>query len=127
MAMTAHLVYAAIDAGAPATQSAALVRLIREEIGFGGLLLTDDLSMRALRGSFADRVGRALAAGCDVALHCNADRDEMAEVAEAAPDLAGSALARAAAALARRGRSEEEDPDAIWAEFAMLTRGAVGA
>ena len=73
MAMTAHVVYAALDREAPATQSARMVRLIREEIGFGGLLMTDDLSMKALRGSFAERAQRALAAGCDMVLHCNGD------------------------------------------------------
>ena len=102
MAMTAHVVYAALDPDAPATQSAAVVRVIREEIGFGGLLMTDDLSMKALRGSFAERAARALAAGCDVVLHCNGDPAEMAAVAEAAPALAGRALARADAALALR-------------------------
>ena len=102
MAMTAHVVYAALDPEAPATQSAAMVRLIREEIGFGGLLMTDDLSMKALRGGFAERAARALAAGCDVVLHCNGDAGEMAEVAAAAPELAGRGAARAEAALALR-------------------------
>jgi beta-N-acetylhexosaminidase len=103
MAMTAHVVYPALDPGAPATQSAAVVRLIREEIGFDGLLMTDDLSMRALRGGFAERASRALAAGCDVVLHCNGDASEMAEVASAVPELAGAAARRAEAALALRG------------------------
>lgn len=105
MAMTAHVVYPALDPGAPATQSSAVVRLIREEIGFDGLLMTDDLSMRALRGGFAERAGRALAAGCDVILHCNGDPSEMAEVASAAPELTGVAARRAEAALARRGEA----------------------
>ena len=83
--------------------------LIREEIGFGGLLMTDDLSMQALRGSFAERAGRALAAGCDVVLHCNGDPAEMAEVAEAAPRLAGLPAERAAAALARSGAVPADD------------------
>ena len=63
MAMTAHVVYAALDAEAPATQSPAVVRLMREEIGFGGLLMTDDLSMKALKGSFAERVRRRAGGG----------------------------------------------------------------
>ncbi len=102
MAMTAHVVYQALDPSAPATQSAAVVRLIREEVGFDGLLMTDDLSMRALRGGFAERAARALAAGCDVILHCNGDPAEMAEVASAAPELSGAAARRAEAALALR-------------------------
>ena len=105
MAMTAHVVYHALDPAAPATQSAAVVRLIREEIGFDGLLMTDDLSMRALRGGFAERAARALAAGCDVILHCNGDPSEMAEVASAAPELTGGAARRAEAALALRAEA----------------------
>ena len=119
MAMTAHVVYAALDVAAPATQSPAVVRLIREEIGFGGLLMTDDLSMRALNGSFAGRAERALAAGCDMLLHCNGDPAEMAEVAAAAPWLDGRAAERAAAALALRLGVAEDGP-ALDEEFAAL-------
>ena len=119
MAMTAHVVYAALDAAAPATQSPAVVRLIREEIGFGGLLMTDDLSMRALKGSFAGRAERALAAGCDMLLHCNGDPAEMAEVAAAAPWLDGRSAERAAAALALRSGVAEDGP-ALDEEFAAL-------
>ncbi len=104
MAMTAHVVYAAVDPEAPATQSAAVVRLIREEIGFGGLLMTDDLSMRALAGGLRERAERAVAAGCDMVLHCNGDMAEMAEAIAGAPALAGPAAARAAAALALSAR-----------------------
>jgi beta-N-acetylhexosaminidase len=125
MAMTAHVVYRALDGAAPATQSAEVVRLIREEIGFGGLLMTDDLSMRALQGSFAGRVERALAAGCDMILHCNGDPDEMAEVAAAVPPLVGLAADRAAAALALRGGGAD-DAGALEAEFAAL-RGRADA
>ena len=97
MAMTAHVVYAAVDPEAPATQSAAVVRLIREEIGFGGLLMTDDLSMKALAGELraSGRSGRSRP-GCDMVLHCNGDTAEMAEV------VAGGAGARRA--RRRRGR-----------------------
>jgi beta-N-acetylhexosaminidase len=122
MAMTAHVVYSALDPEAPATQSPRVVRLIREEIGFGGLLLTDDLSMQALQGGFGERVRRAMRAGCDVALHCNGDPDEMAAVAEAAPALAGPALARAEAALARRGAGAAE-PAELEVELAALGGG----
>jgi beta-N-acetylhexosaminidase len=120
MAMTAHVVYRALDGQAPATQSARVVRLIREEIGFGGLLMTDDLSMRALAGSFGERVRRALGAGCDMVLHCNGDPDEMAAVAEAAPVLAGKGLARAEAALARRPTAGGADAAALEAELTAL-------
>ena len=115
---------AAVDPEAPATQSAAVVRLIREEIGFGGLLMTDDLSMKALGGSFGERVGRALAAGCDIVLHCNGDPDEMAQVVAAAPELAGASAARAEAALALRPGVPADDAAALDAEFAALRERA---
>lgn len=125
MAMTAHVVYAALDPEAPATLSAPVVRLIRERIGFDGLLMTDDLSMRALMGAFASRVERAVAAGCDVVLHCNGKPDEMAEVAEAALRLAGRALGRAEAALA--ARPDGGDAGNAEAEFAALVGRAAHA
>jgi beta-N-acetylhexosaminidase len=100
-----------------------VVRLMREEIGFGGLLLTDDLSMKALGGGFGERTARALAAGCDVALHCNGDPGEMAAVVAAAPELAGTSAARAEAALALR-RAEPADVDALAAEYAAVRERA---
>jgi beta-N-acetylhexosaminidase len=124
MAMTAHVVYAAVDPDAPATQSARVVQVLRDEIGFGGLLMTDDLSMKALRGGFAERAARAIAAGCDVVLHCNGDPAEMAAVAEAAPALAGRALARADAALALRAAQPADAAGELAREFAALTGGA---
>lgn len=100
IAMTGHVVYEAIDPDHPATTSQIVVRsVIREFIGFDGLLLTDDLSMKALDGSMAERARASLAAGCDMLLHCNGDRREMEDVVGAAPPLAGAAAARAAAAL----------------------------
>jgi beta-N-acetylhexosaminidase len=99
MAMTAHVVYEAFDREHPATHSRKIVRIIRKQIGFDGLLMTDDLSMRALAGSMAERVGRAIEAGCDMMLHCNGDLAEMQAVAEAAGELKGRALRRARAAL----------------------------
>jgi beta-N-acetylhexosaminidase len=126
MAMTAHIVFEALDPEAPATQSARMVRIIRDEIGFGGLLMTDDLSMKALGGGFGTRAERALAAGCDVILHCNGDRAEMDAVTAATPRLAGAALARAEAALALRG-APDGDPRAMVAEFEALTAGAAHA
>jgi beta-N-acetylhexosaminidase len=119
MAMTAHVVYAALDPAAPATQSATVIRLIREEIGFAGLLMTDDLSMKALDGDFDRRATRALDAGCDIVLHCNGDSKEMAAVAEAVPTLAGLALSRAEAALSMRGRAAD-DAAGLAEEFAAI-------
>jgi beta-N-acetylhexosaminidase len=102
MAMTAHLVFSALDPALPATQSPTMIRLIREEIGFRGLLMTDDLNMQALAGSLAERTARSLAAGCDIALHCNGDLAEMQAVAAAAGEMGPAARARAEAALAAR-------------------------
>ena len=102
MAMTAHLVFAALDAGTPATQSPRMIGLIRDEIGFQGLLMTDDLNMQALKGSLAERTTRSLAAGVDIALHCSGDLAEMAAVAGAAGDMTAAALVRAQAVIAAR-------------------------
>jgi beta-N-acetylhexosaminidase len=100
IAMTAHVVYAAIDSKLPATVSRAVVEdIIRGHIGFDGLLLTDDLSMKALSGGFRARAEAALAAGCDIVLHCNGRLEEMAEIAPNCPPLAGEAERRAKAAL----------------------------
>lgn len=100
LAMTAHVVYTAFDPDVPATLSAEVIQsVIRREIGFDGLLMSDDLSMRALSGPMGSRAAGAIAAGCDVALHCNGDLPEMREIAEAAGPLEGPALARAEAAL----------------------------
>ncbi|WP_343031099.1 beta-N-acetylhexosaminidase [Roseospira navarrensis] len=103
MGMTAHVVYTAIDPDRPATLSPDVVEgVIRSHIGFDGLLMTDDISMKALDGDFADRARDSLAAGCDVVLHCNGDWDEMrAVVSGCRPlDAAGQARAdRARAAL----------------------------
>ncbi|MCC7348306.1 MAG: beta-N-acetylhexosaminidase [Variibacter sp.] len=101
LGMTAHVVYAAIDPIEPATTSAKVVRdIIRDVIGFEGALMSDDLSMGALAGSMGARSRAALTAGCDLLLHCNGHFDEMQVVAAAAPQLAGEAARRAAAALA---------------------------
>lgn len=82
MGMTAHILYTAVDAELPATLSPKVMKLIRGEIGFDGLLMSDDLSMKALTGSFGERTERSLAAGCDVVLHCNGDMAEMKAIAE---------------------------------------------
>lgn len=102
-AMTAHIVYEAIDPERPATISPRVVReAIRGEIGFDGLLITDDLGMAALSGPFVGRAEAALAAGCDAVLHCSGDIDEMRAVAGAAPPLSDAARARLARARAAR-------------------------
>ena len=101
LAMTAHVLCRAIDGDAPATVSARIVgEVIRGFIGFDGLLMTDDLSMEALGGAIGERAQAALAAGCDVVLHCNGKPDEMREVAAAVRPLDAAALARVAAAEA---------------------------
>ncbi len=94
-AMTAHVVYSAIDRERPATTSSRVIReIIRGAMGFDGVLVSDDLSMKALSGELGDRVRAALGAGCDVALHCNGRMEEMAAVAAAAVPLSDAALAR---------------------------------
>lgn len=128
MAMTAHVIYSALDPALPATLSPVVHQAMRREIGFDGLVMTDDLSMHALTGPFEARVADATRAGCDMILHCNGDAEEMAAVAGAAPLLAGRAMARAEAALARRGAPDDAaDLDGLVAEFAALTRGVADA
>lgn len=108
MAMSAHIVFTAIDAKRPGTQSKTVIKdIIREDIGFGGLLMTDDLSMKALKGDFSQRARRALSAGCDVILHCNGVMAEMQSVVAGTRSLSGKAKARADAALARLARVPE--------------------
>ncbi len=119
MAMTAHVVYSAIDKCAPATTSRRAVRrIIRGSIGFNGLLMSDDLSMKALQGDYAERANASLAAGCDVVLHCNGDMAQMKAVLAGTKPLAGRAKARADAALARLPRRTEPfDAEAARARF----------
>jgi beta-N-acetylhexosaminidase len=110
LGMTAHVVFSAIDAAHPATTSATMVReVIRGFIGFQGLLMSDDVSMGALSGTIGERSKAAIAAGCDVVLHCNGKLDEMREVAANVPRLAGEAAQRADAALAARETPSEFD------------------
>jgi beta-N-acetylhexosaminidase len=124
MAMTAHVVFSAIDPIAPATTSVSIVRdVIRDSIGFSGLLMSDDISMGALSGSLAERTGAAIAAGCDMILHCNGKMPEMRAVAAAAPVLAGAAARRATAALAAKRPAAPIDIAASRAEFCGLMAG----
>src|SRR5512133_3787955 len=128
LGMTAHVVYTAIDPIAPATTSVTLVRdVIRDWLGFRGLLMSDDISMGALSGSIEARSRAAIAAGCDVVLHCNGELDEMRAVASAVPVLGGEAAARADAALERRGRVLEHDLAALRAEWTALINAGASA
>jgi len=127
MAMTAHVIYSALDPQLPATTSHRVIHeVIRDEIGFDGLLMSDDVSMKALSGDFASRTDAIFSAGCDVVLHCNGVMDEMRAVAGHAPALAGRARERAERAMAMRKAADGAQEDAIRAEFAELTaRSAV--
>jgi len=121
MAMTAHVVYEAIDPQRPATTSPKMIRdVIRGEIGFEGLLMSDDVSMGALVGSLSVRTKAALFAGCDVVLHCNGSLEEMKQVAEEAKPLEGAPLKRAEHALALLTRPDPFDPVSATARLAEL-------
>ena len=121
MAMTAHVVYDSIDPQRPATTSPKVIRdVIRGEIGFDGLLMSDDLSMQALDGPLEVRTRAALFAGCDVVLHCNGDMEEMKLVASEVKMLEGAALKRAEAALAHLVKPDAFDPEAAEARLAQL-------
>jgi len=97
--------------------------VIRGFIGFRGLLMSDDISMGALSGSVAARAKAALAAGCDVVLHCNGDLKDMTELAGAVPELSGEAAARAASALAQRSAPEQFDAEAARKVFTQMVEG----
>jgi beta-N-acetylhexosaminidase len=130
MAMTAHVVFSAVDPAQPATTSATMIeRVIRGVIGFQGLLMSDDVSMNALAGSVAERTRAIVAAGCDMVLHCNGKLDEMREVAAATPQLSGMAKSRADAALAARRTPKPFDRDTARAELDALIAqaGTAGA
>lgn len=123
MAMTAHVVFSALDAAQPATTSATIIaQVIRGSIGFQGLLMSDDVSMNALQGTIAERTRAIVAAGCDMVLHCNGKLDEMRTVASQTPMLAGEALARAQRALAARKPPKAFDRDAGRARLDELVR-----
>jgi len=125
MAMTAHVVFSALDPAHPATTSATIIeQVIRGVIGFQGLLMSDDVSMNALSGSIAERTRAILAAGCDMVLHCNGELDEMREVVRETPELSGKALQRARRALASRGAPQPFDRLAGRAELDALVERA---
>jgi beta-N-acetylhexosaminidase len=120
-AMTAHVLYPALDAAHPATMSPSIIEtVIRSEFGFAGALLSDDLSMRALSGSLWARSAAARAAGCDIALHCNGDLSEMSEVLDGAGPLDGASARRAQDALAWLRAPAVFDAAAAATRFAVL-------
>ena len=126
-AMTAHIVYSAIDPTAPATLSRRVVaEIIRGEIGSDGVLVSDDLSMRALGGGLGERTRRALDAGCDLALHCNGDPDEMQEVVAAARPISQltAARLRRGEAIRRASAAKGFDRGEAEARFDALLAGA---
>jgi beta-N-acetylhexosaminidase len=124
-AMTAHVLFTAIDGTQPVTFSRRMIEtVIRGEIGFGGVLISDDIAMGALEGGLGERTRRAIEAGCDLVLHCSGIIAETAAVVEAAPPLAPAAQARIARAEALRRRSRQDfDRRAAAARFAELMSG----
>lgn len=120
LAMTAHVVYEDIDPELPATTSPKMMEVIRDTIGFSGLLMSDDISMQALDGPLWDRCEAALAAGCDLILHCNGKMEDMVSVAGAAGRLDAVAEARAETALTWRKEPDAIDIAALDAEFEAL-------
>jgi len=123
MAMTAHVVFSALDPAQPATTSATIIQqVIRGGIGFQGLLMSDDVSMNALAGSIAERTRAIVEAGCDMVLHCNGKLDEMREVASQTPELSGKASQRAVKALASRKPPVPFDRKAARAELEALVQ-----
>ncbi|MBY6065321.1 beta-N-acetylhexosaminidase [Leisingera aquaemixtae] len=124
LGMTAHLVYDAYD-NRPATTSPVMMQLIREQIGFDGLVMTDDISMKALQGSLTDITQDSLAAGCDVILLCNAPLADRIAVAEAAGAMTAAAQTRAEAALEARRPPADLDIQAAEDELAALMGGQV--
>jgi beta-N-acetylhexosaminidase len=117
-AMTAHVVFAAIDPAGPATTSAKVIKeIVREEIGFDGLLISDDTSMKALSGDFPSKAAAILAAGCDLVLHCNGVMEEMAGIASRTRPLGGRSLERANKALAVIGAGDGLEERTVRAEF----------
>ncbi len=123
MAMTAHLVFSDIDPNSPATQSPECIKIVRQEIGFDGLLMTDDIGMEALSGSIAERTRASIAAGCDVVLHCNGTLEDRRAAADAAGQMTPAAQSRAERALSARKPPAPFDVDEAEAELERLQGG----
>ncbi len=127
IAMTAHIVYRAVDPLFPATTSPTVIEeVIRGELAFDGLLLSDDLSMKALKGGLEARARDAVGAGCDIALHCNGDMAEMRDVAAGAPALSDSGSARLKQAQSRVSEGGIDDADERLAELDELISKSAG-
>ncbi|NNL18717.1 MAG: beta-hexosaminidase, partial [Boseongicola sp.] len=124
MAMTAHIVVPEIDAERPITQSQAGISYLRQKLGLTGLLMSDDISMNALAGDVVSRGQAALAAGCDLVLHCNGDRREMEAISDGLGRMGPAAAKRADIALAARRTTRDIDIPAFEAEFEALMQGA---
>jgi beta-N-acetylhexosaminidase len=121
LAMTAHVLYTAIDPDRPATLSPAVIQdVIRGFIGFDGVLMSDDLSMKALSGSLGSLAEQSFTAGCDIALHCNGNIAEMREIAAASPRLDGEAERRCHTALGRLGAPQPFDVESARATVRSL-------
>jgi beta-N-acetylhexosaminidase len=125
MAMSAHVVYSAVDPNFPATTSEIVIRdIIRGEIGFDGLLVSDDSSMNALSGTLGERARAIANNGCDIVLHCNGKMDEMLQVVAEAKPLEGRALERAMRVEAAFGEVDDSGEAAVRAEFNALLPAA---
>ncbi len=123
MGMTAHLVYSALGETAPATTSPGMIRRIREDIGFKGLLMTDDISMQALSGTVPERGAASVAAGCDVILHCNGDLAERVALLSCVGTMSSASQARAEAVTGGRPNATDIDILALKAKLAELEQG----
>ena len=124
MAMSAHVLYTALDDGSPATASPIVVKeVMRGEIGFDGLIMSDDVSMKALTGPYEERAAAIIEAGLDIVLHCNGELDQARAVASAAPEMSGASLRRAKAALSRISAPQPFDLDRGRQELAVIMGG----
>jgi len=119
-AMVAHCIYTAIDRERPASISPGCIEVIRDHIGYDGVLIADDIGMKALQGSLADNAAATLAAGCDLTLHCSGDMAEMRSIAPAVSRLTDAAVARLAQGKA--WLSQDRQPFDLAAEQALLDR-----
>ncbi len=123
MAMTAHIVFNAIDPDLPSTTSKRMIdEIIRGSMGFDGLLMSDDVSMSALSGDYRQRSEQIFAAGCDIVLHCNGLMDEMQQVSAVTPQLSGESLKRANRALGELKPAQDADISALQSEFEALAK-----
>ena len=123
MGMSAHIVCADIDPDRPATTSPIMMQVIRQDIGFDGLIMTDDVSMEALSGTIADRAAASIAAGCDIVLHCNGDMSEMDEIAAASGRMSTPSAERGTRALALRREPQHIDIADAERELEALLQG----